>query len=224
MGRWGSGTITSLLCTWGVGAKSASVCIVQLRYSFGITVQHGQMGEEDGFSSRSMHASVCVCVHECVCLCVLLSCAHACIHHRPHHTTHTLTRFLDSGVFLPGSIWSAESTATSQSSQISRSGLLNLSQSLQDLLKYCWVPLGGGDKRVGLEKCADTFRCVCTHVNGAQFYVCLAFAVWLCDLIWDPPYHKHFPPLHHAPAWVCVWGEKGHRWWNTYIIYIVLWL
>ena len=30
-------------------------------------------------------------------------------------------------------------------------GLLHLCQSLQDHLKYCWVPLKGGDKRVGLE-------------------------------------------------------------------------
>ena len=150
------------------------MCIVQVRYSFGITVQHKQIGEEDSFSSLSMRASVCV--HECVCLCVLLSCTCACIHHRPHQPHHSHTQiFRQWCVFTRQYMECREHRHLTEQSDLT--GLLHLSQSLQDLLKYCWVPLGGGDKRVGLERCADTFRCVCTHVNGTQFYVCLAFVV-----------------------------------------------
>ena len=160
MGHWDNHILVVL-----AGAKSASVCIVQVRYSFGITVQHKQMGEEDGFSSLSMCASVCV--HECVCLCVLMSCACASIHHRPHHS-HTQI-FRQWCVFTRQYMKCGEHHHLTEQSDLT--GLLHLSQSLQHLLKYCWVPLRGGDKRVGLE------RCVCTHVNRTQFYVCLAFVV-----------------------------------------------
>ena len=61
------------------------------------------------------------------------------------------------------------------------SDLLHLCQSLQDHLKYCWVPLGGRDKRVGFEQCADAFRCVYvqahTHVNETQYYMFLVLVM-----------------------------------------------
>ena len=40
-------------------------------------------------------------------------------------------------------------------------GLQHLCQSLQDHLKYCGLPLGGRDKRVGLERCAIIQMRVC---------------------------------------------------------------
>ena len=219
--RWGSGTITSLLCTWGVGAKSASVCIVQVRYSFGITVQYRQIGEEDSLA-LSLCVQVFVCTNVCACVYYCLAHVHAYTTDHTNHTTHTL-RFLDSGVFLPGSIWSAESTATSQSSQISRSGLLNLSQSLQDLLKHCWVPLGGwGQKGGAWEMCRHIQMCVYTCKRNTILRVPCICRVTMWPHL-RPALPQIFPPSPLC-TWVCVWGEKGHRWWNTYIIYTVLWL
>ena len=92
-----------------------------------ITVQHRlQLGKEDDCSSPCMHACVCkdACIH--VCIFVLYTCMHT-PQTTPHHTTYSLIRFIDSGVFLQDSLWSAESTTTSQSSLISMAFDLHLS-------------------------------------------------------------------------------------------------
>ena len=107
----------------GGGSRSNSVRHV-ISY---ITVQHRQIGKEDDFRY----------VHECMYTCAFLSCAHAHIHHRLYHSlTHQIYRqFMECG----------EHHLTEQADL---KVLLLLCRSLQDLLKYCWVTLGGRDKGV----------------------------------------------------------------------------
>ena len=85
---------------------------------------------------------------------------HACT---TDHTTHSLTRFIDSGVFIPDSVVECrEHHHLTERSDFN--GLLHLCQSLQDLLRYCGVPLGDEDNDVGLEQYVQAFRCVCVCV------------------------------------------------------------
>ena len=132
---WGSKTNHILVVHQrGEWARSASVRHVILY----ITVQHRlQLGKEDDCSSLCM--LVCARMH--VYMCAFLSCARACIHHRPHHTTYSLIRFIDSGVFLQDSLWSAESTTTSQSSLISMAFDLHLSHTYYLCTQLTTTPL-----------------------------------------------------------------------------------
>ena len=87
-----------------------------------------------------MHACVYkdACIH--VCIFVLCTCMHT-PQTTPHHTTYSLIRFIDSGVFLQDSLWSAESTTTSQSSLISMAFDLHLSHTCYLCTQLTTTPL-----------------------------------------------------------------------------------
>ena len=109
----------------------------------------------------SMHACVCTDVCTCVYFCLVHVHAYTTNHTTPHHP---LIRFIDSGVFTRQyGIRRAPPPYLTEQSDLNV--LLQICHSLWDLLNYCWVPLGGGEKGVKLERCTDTFRCVCMQVH-----------------------------------------------------------
>ena len=123
---WGSRTITSLLWvwqsiasmsfTWGGTGQGQLVC--DTLYYTSLCNRQTQIGEEDDFSS------LCACfvyalyarMHVHVCIFGLCMHVHACT---TDHTTHSLTRFIDSGVFIPDSVVECGEHHHLKSSQIS---------------------------------------------------------------------------------------------------------
>ena len=117
-------------------------------------------GVEGGYTDKG-NGGLFVCTNVCACVYYCLAHVHAYTTDHTNHTTHTL-RLLDSGVFLPGSIWSAESTANSQSSQISLAfcTLVSLSRISWSIIGFHW---GVGTKGWGLRD-VQTHSDVCVHM------------------------------------------------------------
>ena len=140
---------------------------------------------------------------------VLCTCMHT-PQTTPHHTTHLPD---DSGVFLYTRQYMTCGEHHHFTEQSNLNGLLHLCQSLQDLLKYCWVPLGGRDKGLELEQCADAFKCVCMCTckwNTILHVPCICH-VTSCETH-PTTIATMSPSSHHAP--VCLVGG-GYR--CTYI-------
>ena len=117
--------------------------------------------------------SMRVFVHGYEYMCIL-SCARACIHHRSHHTTHLPD---DSGVFLYTRQYMTCGEHHHFTEQLNLNGLLHLCQSLQDLLKYCWVQ-GARIRDWSLSNAQmHSNVCVCARVNGTQYYMCLVLVM-----------------------------------------------
>ena len=135
---------------------------------------------------------MCARMHVHVCIFVLCICMHT-PQTIPHHPlTHQIFRqwCVCTRQFM-------ECREHHLTEQADLKGLLHLCQSLQDLLKYCWVTLGGGrDKGVGLSD-AYTHSCACTYTCKQNTILHAPCCVTSCETHCTtnmPP-----PPSHHAP-------------------------